>query len=373
MSDEMGVVSDERGALEGLYADAIARRREGVAVSFPESAAASLGVIIERQEGNKGVLAVLLTLLLKKIVTPEQDIRLHQDGMDGGFSGRGLDTRVVTPFLKDHNFPSMSESGWLTRSLEQGLPYDLNYPGSIRPAAVKGAFLAIVNDVQTQGVSAEAALLRLLIGLIEHRERSANIILDRPVNLSIDETVDKLRRHYGRSIPGAARLPTLAIHAILTVLARETRERGRYANCEVLPLEHHNAADSRTRSIGDVSVADAEGNPFEGYEIKHNIPITHNLVRDSVEKFRTTPVQRYYILTTHIREDYSEFDEQRKQVADSHGCELIVNGVERTLLYYLRLIRGTRDFVNEYVSNLETDPSVSFDLKMAWNEIVRSD
>ena len=370
MSDEMGVVSDERGALDGLYADAIARRREDVAIALPESAAASLDVIIERQEGNKGVLAVLMTLLLKKIVTPEQDIRLHQDGMDGGFSGRGLDTRVVTPFLKDHNFPSMSESGWLTRSLEQGLPYNMDYPGSIRPAAVKGAFLAIVNDVQTQGVSAEATALRLLTGLIEHRERSANITLDRPVNLSVGETVDKLRRHYGRPIPGAARLPTLAIHAILTVMAREM---DRYENCEVLPLEHHNAADSRTRSIGDVGVADAEGNPFEGYEIKHNILITHSLVRDSVEKFRTTPVQRYYILTTHTREDCSEFDAHIKQVADSHGCQLIVNGVERTLLYYLRLIKGTRDFVNEYVSNVETDPSISFELKMAWNEIVRSD
>ena len=370
MNDERDAVSDERGALEGLYADAVARRREGVAISLPEPAASSLGVIIERQEGNKGVLAVLMTLLLKKIVTPEQDIRLHQDGMDGGFSGRGLDTRVVTPFMKAHNFPSMSESGWLTRSLEQGLPYDMDYPGSIRPAVVKGAFLSIVNDVQTGGVSAEAALLRLLVGLIEHRERSASITLDRPVNLAVGETVDKLRRHYGRPIPGAARLPTLAIHAILTVLAREA---DRYENCEVLPLEHHNAADSRTRSIGDVSVADAEGNPFEGYEIKHNIRITHNLVSDSVEKFRTTPVQRYYILTTHIREDYSEFDERIKQVADSHGCQLIVNGVEHTLLYYLRLIKGTRDFVNEYVSNVETDPSISFDLKMAWNEIVQSD
>ena len=227
--------------------------------------------------------------------------------------------------------------------------------------------------MQTQGGSAEAALLRLLVGLIEHKGRGMNIALDRPVNLSVGETVDKLRRHYGLSIPGAARLPTLAMHAILTVLARETRERGRYKNCEVLPLDHHNAADSRTRPIGDVCVADAYGNPFEGYEIKRNIPITDSLVRDSVEKFRATPVQRYYILTTHIREDYSEFDAQIKQVADAHGCELIVDGVEWTLLYYLRLIRGTRDFVNEYVSNVETDPSISFELKMAWNEIVQSD
>lgn len=61
-----------------------------------------------------------------------------------------------------------------------------------------------------------------------------------------------------------------------------------------------------------------------------------------------------------------------RQVAQEHGCQLIVNGVAPTLQYYLRLIGSTREFVNAYVTNLETDPSVTYQIKQAWNEIVAS-
>lgn len=361
---------NEEQLLNQAYDEALEAYRGGGEYDLPTAVASDCEVIVANQERSKGVLAVLITLLVKKIAVHEQDIRKHQARMDGGFSGRGLDTRVVTPFMKTQNFPAMAAgSGWLTRSLEQPEPYTLAYGGGISPPAVKKAFLAIINEVQCNGVSARQTLGQILLGLIEFRERNSNIALDSPVGLSVGDTIDKIRRHHDVPIPGASRLPVLAIHAILSVLAREL---DRYDGCEVLPLEHHNASDRRTRSIGDVVILDSAGNPFEGYEIKHDIAITDGLIRDSAAKFRTTPVRRYYILTTHIRDDYSEFDAAVKQIADSHGCQLIVNGVDRTLMYYLRLIKGTRDFVNEYVSNLETDPSIGFDLKMAWNEIVQS-
>lgn len=80
--------------------------------------------ILENAEGNKGLLAVLVTLTLHKIVDCKQDIRLHQAQIPGGFSGRTIDSKYVTPFLKKMQFPAMAESGWLTRSLEQPYPYD---------------------------------------------------------------------------------------------------------------------------------------------------------------------------------------------------------------------------------------------------------
>ena len=360
---------DERELLKQLYEQALEIHNGDASLVLSESAISQCESIIARQESSKGVLAVLITLLLKKVDSPSQDIRKHQASMDGGFSGRGLDTRVVTPFMKEQNFPAMSESGWLTRSLEQSAPYTLDYPGSIRPASLKSAFLSLIDSVQTQDISAGQVLLQILLGLIEHRDRSANIALDRPVNLSVSDIVDKVRRHHDTPIQGASRLPVLAIHAALTVL---TRELERYNECELLPLEHHNAADSRTNSVGDLSIIDSEGNLFEGYEIKHGIPITSPMIQDSFQKFRTTPVRRYYILTTHSQEDYSVFDPDIRQVSDSHGCQLIVNGIDRTLLYYLRLIKSTHEFVDEYVSHLENDASVNYQLKAAWNEIVQS-
>ena len=54
--------------------------------------------ILERQQTSRGVLAVVITLMTKKVADPDQDIRMHQAGMPGGFSGRVLDTQVVTAF-----------------------------------------------------------------------------------------------------------------------------------------------------------------------------------------------------------------------------------------------------------------------------------
>ena len=328
-----------------------------------------LETIIEYQEQRKAALTVLITLLVKKIASPAQDIRMHQSGMPGGFSGRGLDTQVVTPFLREHDFPHMTESGWLTRSFEQSAPYDLNYPGGISPARLKRAFLSIIDSVQTGGASAEQVLRGLLWGLIEFRERNSRIALARPVNLSVSKTVDKIRRHYRMPIQGAARLPVLAMHAALSIVVREME---RYAGHTLLPLERHTAADARTDLIGDVHIATPDGALFEGYEVKHNIPITSDLIWASYEKFRTAPVDRFYILTTYDHADYSEFASDIRRVADIHGCQLIVNGVDRTLMYYLRLIKRPADFVHEYVSNLENDQTIGFQLKTAWNEIAES-
>ncbi len=325
--------------------------------------------IIDSQDGNRGVLAVLITLLLKKILDPDQDIRLHQAQMEGGFSGRGLDTSTITPFMKDMSFPYMSESGWLTRSLEQPLPYDLDYPGNFRNVGVKNAFLSLIDGVQRHDLPPQDVLVRIFTGLIEFRDRNANLVLSRPVNLSVSEAVEKVKRHHGIQLQGAARLPVLSIHAVLSIL---TRELDRYQGCAILPLEHHTAADTQTNLIGDIHIVDSDGILFEGYEIKHNIPITSSMIQDSFEKLRTTPVRRFYILTTHSRDDYSDFDPDVQRVADSHGCQLILNGVDRTLMYYLRLIRDTREFIHQYVSSLESDASVNFHLKEAWNEIAQT-
>src|SRR5699024_2850548 len=103
-----------------------------------------LKIIISESEKRKGVYTVLITSLTQKIMTPRQDIRLHQHNLDGGYSGRTVDTKYVTPFLKSVGFPAMKESGWLTRSLEQNHPYDKDYPGKITPKKLKSAFLELL-------------------------------------------------------------------------------------------------------------------------------------------------------------------------------------------------------------------------------------
>ena len=355
-------------ALEDVYQQALHSYEIDVpAPEISDIEESHLSTVIRNQENRKAALAVLVTLLLKKMLSPDQDIRLHRAEFDGGFNGRGLDTDVVTPFLRSKQFPSMSESGWLTRSFEQSHPYEWDYPGNITPKELKKAFLYLVDVAQNTGVDkAEFLMLRLFIGLVEARDRNTNLRLARPVNLSIAELVDRLRQHHDISASGAARLPVLAIHAILTILARETN---RYRSCTLLPLEAHTTADSRSNLIGDINITDSNGALFEGYEIKHNVRITSELIQTSFDKLRTTPVKVFYILTTFSHENYDEFRPDIDHVARTHGCQLIVNGVDRTLLYYLRLIGETRSFVDAYVSHLEKDAAITFELKEYWNQI----
>ena len=89
---------------------------------------------------QKGVFTVLTTLVTHKSLFPKQDVRKHQYSMNGGFSGRTIDANFITPTLKELGLPSMAESGWLTRSLEQPYEYTLDYNGKIRNKKVKKGF-----------------------------------------------------------------------------------------------------------------------------------------------------------------------------------------------------------------------------------------
>jgi phosphoribosyl-ATP pyrophosphohydrolase len=96
-------------------------------------------------------IAVLITSLLKKVVSPNQDIRLNRKEFEGGYSGRSLDTHAITPWLK-HHFPRFApkESGWLTRSIEQPHPFNKEFPGKIRNKKVKEAFLSILDSIESE-------------------------------------------------------------------------------------------------------------------------------------------------------------------------------------------------------------------------------
>ena len=360
---------NEQEILNRVYEAALVRDGSQDMVILEHQLRGHLQEIVDRTDKQKSVLAVTATLLLKKIMYPGQDIRQHQASMPGGFSGRTLDTKVVTPFLRSHGFPYMgSGSGWLTRSLEQATPYTLDYPGGVKPKELKAAFLNVVDAIQRDGSIAEPALRHLLRLLIDRRDQDRSLKLARPINLSDLEIVQALARHFDSGVQGSARLPVLAIHAIMSVLVEE---RGKYDGCSIATLESHTSADAKSGLIGDIHILDRDGNFVEAFEIKHEVRITESLIQDCFVKYRNTSVRRYYILTTHESGGSgSGFEELVSRLTTLHGCQLIVNGVEPTVKYFLRIIADTQRFIDAYVSLLESDPSVSYDLKMKWNAAV---
>jgi DNA (cytosine-5)-methyltransferase 1 len=112
-----------------------------------EETKAFIKSIGEKINTQKGVFTVLVTLITHKIINPNQDVRKHQSSLTNGFSGRSIDTVHITPTLKELGLPSMAESGWLTRSLEQPYPYNLDYNGKISNKVVKEAFLNVLDFV----------------------------------------------------------------------------------------------------------------------------------------------------------------------------------------------------------------------------------
>ncbi|MCY4610508.1 MAG: hypothetical protein OXC38_02195 [Gammaproteobacteria bacterium] len=316
---------------------------------------------------NIGVLSVLITLLVKKVMKPDQDVRFHQANMPGGFSGRGLDSRHVTPFLRDNDFPHMaSGSGWLTRSLEQASPYTLDYPGKIKPAIIKDDFLRLIDQVEQKSELARECLKETFSQLVSLRERSQNIALSRPKNKSIGSVVSLIEKLWSQKSSGLSRVPVIAVFAAYTSLVKEV---GRYRDHHLLPLLPHNAADQKTGRHGDIDLQH-DSKIVEAVEIKHGIQINPDLVSSTIEKVKRTSVKRYYILSTNeILNDIEEITKLTTDARINHGCEIIVNGVAATLKYYLRLVSNTDDFIENFVSMLEKDDDIGYETKMAWDQV----
>jgi DNA (cytosine-5)-methyltransferase 1 len=328
-----------------------------------------LGEILSRSEFAKAVITVILTSAVYKTLNPEQDIRNHQTSIPNGYSGRTFDSKFITPFLKSVKFPAMAESGWLTRSLEQKVPYDLNYSGAIRPDSLKTAFLETIAFIQ-KGKDLDKVLSFLFQGLIIQRN-AQQINLAKPLNLPITTIIDLLSKHFDTkySAEGASRLPVLALYAAYQCLVSEVK---RFEDKTLLPMESHTSADTRSGRIGDIDIVDEKGKAFEAVEVKHGIAITAQLVKDAFEKFKTTQVTRYYLLST-ANIDASQADEINKEVErikNIHGCHVIANGLTNSLKYYLRLLSDTSEFIENYVNLIETDTALKFEHKTEWNNII---
>lgn len=325
--------------------------------------------ILARSESAKAVITVILTSAVYKKLNPEQDIRNHQTGITNGYSGRTFDTKYITPFLKSVKFPAMAESGWLTRSLEQKKPYDSNYSGAVRPDSLKVAFLETIDFIQ-RGKDIDKLLSFLFQGLIIQRN-AQQINLAKPLNLPIATIIDILCKHFDTkySADGASRLPVLALYAAYQCLMNETK---RFEGKVLLPMESHTSADTRSGRIGDIDIIDEKGRAFEAVEVKHGIPITAQHLKIAFEKFKTTQVSRYYLLST-ANIDASQADEITKEIdwiKNIHGCHVIANGLISSLKYYLRLISNISEFIENYVNLVETDTALKFEHKAGWNNII---
>lgn len=208
--------------------------------------------VIGNIDRNKGVYTVLVTLMVHKLLKHSQDIRCFQNKMKNGFSARSIDTKYITPTLKELGLLSMAETGWLTRSLEQPYPYTLDYKGEISGRNMKKSFLKIVNAFQKRPPLTENFLRMILNGAILFRERNKIKIKKIPNSkeITIATIISILGKHFNEKYKthGGSKLPVLAFYAIYKILLLELY---RYKGCKLAPLGSHTASDrtSKTSAI----------------------------------------------------------------------------------------------------------------------------
>ena len=317
-----------------------------------------MDLILKRINKNKGVYTVLITLALYKTLHPKQDIRQHKINLKNGFSGRSFDTKYVTPLLKELSLPSMAESGWLTRSLEQDYPFDMNFNGMITPIELKNSFLRVVAKIQKNSNEAKKVLLALLHGGIIYRENNkieiARVDTD---DIQIETMVEMLKEHFSTKYDthGGSKLPVLAFYALYSIIVSEMN---RYNGCSLLPLGSHTASDRTSKSAGDIEVTKGgKDGIYEAVEIKLDKPVTPQTVQIAYEKINKFGLERYYILSGAEQkpENIEENTRLISKIKQEHGCQLIIDELYPSLKYCLRLISSPKKFLDKYTELVEKD------------------
>lgn len=345
----------------------------GQIVPLGKTVSEGIETLISNLSQNKYLYSILTTALLVKAVNPTQDVRIAQDNLLGGYSNRSLDERVVTPFLKDHGLTHCAASGTESgRNFERPIPYTLDYPANPRGRGNKEAFLGILHAVEREGVDPFPSLI-LLMALDLCNRTEEKYEYTRAEGLTIQSMTNAVIQHYQISRGnGRSRLPVLAIQAIYQCLMPEV---ARFEGKELRHPPNRHTANDKEGWIGDIQVDRlSDGTPFEGVEVKAGRQITNYMVRALPRKFQGASVDRYYILSTEefyiASENIAKVDLAVKETRQATGCQIIVNGLNRSLWYYLRMLSNPNAFIDYYTELVRTDPDVKSDHRMIWSDIL---
>jgi DNA (cytosine-5)-methyltransferase 1 len=358
---------DAMRLLERYYADI--ERNIDRPTQYSDGIESRVAVLMDHLLKNKSVVAALFTSLVKKVISPKQDVRLPRTEFEGGYSGRSLDTHVTAPFFKRH-FPTYAnkESSFLTLATRESIKWTLKdgQDLKIRNRALKEAFLDVLDDVQKRRGRAEEYLDCLIRALLLRSKGEAKIFdtflttQDSVGVVGIYQITFMLREHF--AMPYSSRLPVIALQTAYQLLLPSV---SRYAGKRLEILKSHTSSDRK--GFGDIEIFDENGQPFEVVEVKHNIPLDRYIVADIVKKAQNTTIQRYYALTTNEPNFTSSDEEMYVQnfvlnIKQQSGLEIIPNGIVPSLKYYLRFVEDYSEFLSQYAQNLVADAQISTEI-----------
>ncbi|MEW6084698.1 MAG: hypothetical protein AB1607_08900 [Chloroflexota bacterium] len=190
-----------------------------------------------------------------------------------------------------------------------------------------------------------------------------------------DDVTKTIQQFLLQTEPKNRRPSLLVMYAMYVIFMKASK---RYSGKSLAPLRFHTSRDSRSRSFGDIDVINPDSTPFESVEIKHNKPITPDMVDIVYRRIKNTQIDRYYILTTSDPnfDNYESVMQEIEKYRKVHPCEIIADGVIPSLKYYLRLISNPQDIIGEYTKWLEFEYRRASGIKrehlQVWQEIRQS-
>ena len=334
----------------------------------------NLSIVSRKIESQKAVYNILIVLLVKKLIDPDQDIRYHQKELPNGFSGRTFDQKYITPTMKKHNLPAMAESAWLTRSLEQPHAFDKNFPGKIKDRNVKKSFLEIIDNFQKNPSNCETILNYLINEGKKIRTQSFEQIkkIKSADKLHINELVKLIDLFINQDfkISGGSKLPVIFVYTIYQIM---TNEITRYKGLKLKKLGFHTTSDRTSKSSGDIELFKGKS-LFEVLEIKHNVNINEHIVRNVYSKIKKFNPQRYFIIHTLSlsRENLINLNKKIEEIKKEHGCQIIIDNFFACLSSYLRLINSVEGYINLLSKNIIEDKELKLVHKKKWKELIES-
>lgn len=344
----------------------------GEVVPLHKTVAEGVETIINNLKHNQYLFSMLITGLVEKLVHPNQDIRITQDKLIGGYSNRSTDASRITPFLQQHGLTSLAKSGAESgRNFERPEPQMLSYSGSPRGKGNKEAYLGILHAIQEEGIDPFPCIV-FLMALDLQKKVAVVYNYPKPHGLTIQEIVEAVLEHHHKARGnGRARIPVLAIQAIYQCLVNEL---SRFKGTTLRNPPNRHTGNDKKGWIGDIQVDRADKTPFEAVEVKSDQQITSSMVWALPKKFRGQVVDRYYVLSTeptYIAEnEQKKVDEAVYEVRQRTGCQVIVNGLNRSLWYYLRMIENTDLFLEYYTKQVQNDKDTKNEHRELWATIL---
>lgn len=364
------MASDPRDILESTYGK--------VVENLIKPQIADLQIIsrieyLARLGSNRAGARFILSCSLAKIHKNEYDIRKPYTEIGGfdSYSGRSVyDEVYVAAFIQKYRLPLNSTTPFLTpafRVRNTPLTTDIHLVG--RPKRMYDEALLLLDDIQSNRVSAEDALAEMIRWLLivrderEMRMQSLQAALSSikgDTSLSVEQIVTLIEQHL--NLPHSSRLPVL-------VVAAAYKSAEEYLGERALQLQSHNAADSQTGSLGDLEITLVDDdNIITSYEMKKRT-ITTLDIDYAITKVteNTAKLDNYIFISTEpISQEVSDY---AKNVYEKTGIEFMVLDCLSFLKYFLCLFYRLRLTYLEAYQELvlfEPDSAVSQPLKEAF-------